>query len=64
MLENGYSLNFQDKSCIIYDGSRNQILEVGMKDKSFVIEWKRNENKSSDESKLWHKRLGHFNYDI
>ena len=21
MLENGYSLNFQDKSCIIYDGS-------------------------------------------
>ena len=39
-----------------------------MKDKSFVVEWKRNENKyfyvkSCDESKLWHKSLGHFNYD-
>ena len=39
-----------------------------MKDKSFVVEWKRNENKSfyvksCDESKLWHKRIGHVNYD-
>ena len=39
-----------------------------MKDRCFVVEWKRNENKyfcvkSYDESKLWHKRLGHFNYD-
>ena len=68
MLENGFSLKFEDMSCIIYDQLGSEVLNVKMKDKSFSVEWSKKENnvfyaKSDEKSKLWHKRLGHFNYD-
>ena len=37
MLENDYSLKFQDKSCIIYDQFRSKILTIAMRDKSFSV---------------------------
>ena len=68
MLENGFSLKFEDMSCIIYDQLGSEVLNVKMKEKSFSVEWSKKENnvfyaKSDEKSKLWHKRLGHFNYD-
>ncbi|KAG8496284.1 hypothetical protein CXB51_009218 [Gossypium anomalum] len=67
LLEKGYSAVFKGKECLISDLNRSKLMTVTMADKSFVVDW----NKSSDsvytavqdESKLWHKRLGHVNYN-
>ena len=67
MLDKNYSLNFSNKTCTIYDPQGCQILQVAMRDKSFVVDLETNMHEAFSakvdiESKLWHKRLGHFNY--
>ncbi|KAG8502260.1 hypothetical protein CXB51_002212 [Gossypium anomalum] len=67
LLEKGYSVVFKGKECLISDPNGSKLMTVTMADKSFVVDW----NKSSDsvytavqdKSKLWHKRLGHVNYN-
>ena len=53
-------------SCTIVDHDGSKLMTVKMKDKSFSVEWKKPEMHvlfaSVDESALWHKRFGHYNY--
>ena len=66
MLQNGYSLSFKDKCCYIYDPYDELIAKLPMIDKSFPLNWNsvcENVNYVKvDESWLWHKRYGHFNF--
>ena len=66
MLQNNYSLSFKDKCCFIYDSDDVLIAELPMVDKSFPLNWnsvgERVNFVKDDESWLWHKRYGHFNF--
>ncbi|XP_016689463.1 uncharacterized protein [Gossypium hirsutum] len=57
---------FKGKECQISDPSGSKLMAVTMADKSFVIDWTNGSETAhtatSDESKLWHQRLGHANY--
>lgn len=67
LLEKNYSLFFKDKSCIIHDPTGNELFIVTMKGKSFSLDWQEAcssaYTSSVDESSLWHRRMGHFNYN-
>ncbi|KAA3481749.1 pleiotropic drug resistance protein 3-like [Gossypium australe] len=58
LLEKGYSVVFKGKECLISDPSGSKLM--------LVVDWNKSSDKSYttilDESKLWHKRLGHVNY--
>ncbi|XP_060959151.1 uncharacterized protein LOC133030429 [Cannabis sativa] len=69
MIENGYSLHFEGDSCTIYDKQDKsfQIAKVKMKEnRCFPIQWRYASNVAmqaqTDESWLWHRRFGHFNF--
>ncbi|XP_052483317.1 uncharacterized protein LOC128037716 [Gossypium raimondii] len=66
LLEKGYSVVFKGKECQIDDPNGSRLMSVTMADKSFVVDWTNDLNSSyiasSDESKLWHQRLGHANF--
>ena len=69
MIEKGYSLHFEGNSCTIYDKQDKsfQIAKVKMKEnRCFPIQWKYASNVAmlaqTDESWLWHRRFGHFNF--
>lgn len=66
MIEHGYSLHFGGDKCTIYDKAdkRRIIAEVKMKDRNFPIQWSYATamKVQRDDSWLWHKRFGHFNY--
>lgn len=63
MLSNGYSLSFKDNHRSIYEPQDSLIARV---DKSFPLNWNELCNRvtlaQKDESLLWHRRSGHFNY--
>ncbi|XP_022717694.1 uncharacterized protein LOC111276161 [Durio zibethinus] len=67
LLENNYSLVFKDKACIIHDPTGHELFTVNMKRKYFSLNWHEANSSvyvtSHDESSLWHKRMGHFNYN-
>ena len=66
LIESGYSIFFNDGVCDIKDKNRVLLLSAKMMNRSFNVNW--NEvclsanTYENDESVLWHKRLGHFNY--
>ena len=66
LLEKGYSVMFKDNQCQINDPSGSKLMAVPMANKSFVVDWTRESDTAytvtSDESKLWHQRLGHANF--
>lgn len=67
MLEKQYSLLFKNKTCTIMDPAGNELMQVKMKDRSFSLRWNKLNahafSSSVDESTLWHRRFGHFNFD-
>lgn len=58
--------HFQNMSCTIVDHAGYELMAVKIRDKSFPIKWKETDLHAYttviDESVLWHKRFGHFNY--
>ena len=69
MMEKGYTLHFEGDTCSIYDNShkRHEIAKVKMekRNRSFPISFKYTTNIALkvqvDDSRLWHRRFGHFN---
>ncbi|KAG6500592.1 hypothetical protein ZIOFF_040440 [Zingiber officinale] len=66
LLEEDYDVHFFDKKCEIRDAQKNLIVVVKMVDRSFPINWGEvlANAVSTDERELWHKRLGHCNYQL
>jgi hypothetical protein len=65
MMEKGYSLEFKDNNCIVFDNDGAELFSVKMKKKSFALEWngvKAYAGAELNDSNLWHKRFGHFNH--
>ncbi|KAK2969370.1 hypothetical protein RJ640_000642 [Escallonia rubra] len=70
LLENDYTLQFQDKCCIIYDkkGSKDVVTKIKMeKNRSFPINFSYTSGVAMrasivEDSWLWHRRFGHINF--
>ncbi|XP_052479582.1 uncharacterized protein LOC128034781 [Gossypium raimondii] len=66
LLEKEYYVVFKGKECQINDPSGSKLMAVTMADKSFVVDWTNGSDTAytatTDESKLWHQKLGHANY--
>ncbi|KAL4387188.1 hypothetical protein GQ457_09G029600 [Hibiscus cannabinus] len=66
LLEKNYNLHFHDRVCDVFDKNDVKMLTVKMIERSFPIKWKQTEVQAftsiADQSSLWHRRLGHFNY--
>ncbi|KAK3000462.1 hypothetical protein RJ639_021063 [Escallonia herrerae] len=70
LLENDYTLQFQDKCCIIYDkkGSKDVVTKIKIeKNRSFPINFRYTSGvamKASivEDSWLWYRRFGHINF--
>jgi transposase InsO family protein len=69
LLEHGYSLQFENQECRIFDSRRRVVAVVKMtKSRSFPLSLNYEKNISlmaieEGDSCLWHKRLGHLNYN-
>ena len=67
MMQNGYSLLFKEGSCLVSNAEGHELFEVEMRKRCFPINWNlitEHECKISKielDSKLWHKRYGHYN---
>ena len=67
LMQNGYSLLFKERSCVINDADGHELFEVEMRKRCFPVNWNlmtEQECKVSKvelDSKLWHMRLGHYN---
>lgn len=63
MIKYGFSLNFHDKLCDVFDQNGTKQMEVEMYGHSFPL--KLNDvtayHVHMDETFLWHKRYGHYN---
>ncbi|GLT61622.1 hypothetical protein SLA2020_343170 [Shorea laevis] len=66
LLENKFALHFHDNMCDVADESGVILFFVKMSDRSFPVEWKHTEilacTSIVNNSSLWHKRFGHYNY--
>ena len=66
LLEKGFSVNFKEKACEIFDPKGGKLFSVKMKGKSFSLDWEQANSCAhpnlANQSQLWHKRLGHFHY--
>jgi hypothetical protein len=66
LIESGYSIVFNDGVCDIKDKNGVLLLSTKMMNRSFNVNWKEvclsANTYENNESVLWHKRLGHFNY--
>lgn len=69
LLEHGYSLNFENRECRIFDSERRSVAIVKMtSNRSFPLSFNYEKNVSmmareENDSCLWHRRLGHLNYE-
>ncbi|CAN0856784.1 Retrovirus-related Pol polyprotein from transposon TNT 1-94 [Linum grandiflorum] len=66
LIEHGFSLTFDKKLCEIYFPEGEQMLQVPMKNKSFSLGTANGHvglQAQVDESKLWHRRFGHYNME-
>ena len=65
-LEKNYYLVFKNKACIIHDPIGHELFTVSMRGKCFSLDLQKTNSlaytSSLDESVLWHRRFGHFNY--
>jgi hypothetical protein len=66
LIESGYSIIFNDGVCDIKDKNGVLLLSAKMMNRSFNVDWREAclsaNTYENNESVLWHKRLGHFNY--
>ncbi|KAG8472383.1 hypothetical protein CXB51_035319 [Gossypium anomalum] len=66
LVEKGYTVVFKGNECQISDPSGSMLMSVAMTEKSFVVDWNKGFDNayavSSEDSKLWHQRLGHANF--
>ena len=66
-LKNGYSLSFKRMAYFIYDNENVLVAKLPMVDKCFPLNWacvsERINFVKEDESRLWHCRYGHCNYN-
>ena len=66
LLEKGYKVLFEDKSCMIKDSDNKELFRVQMKGKSFALNLIDEEqlavHKVEDNTLVWHKRMGHFHH--
>ncbi|KAA3474201.1 pleiotropic drug resistance protein 3-like [Gossypium australe] len=66
LLEKGYSLIFEEKTCVIKDSFNQVLVTIAMYDRSFILDVNQLKAKVhttlANESYLWHKRLRHVNY--
>ena len=67
MIQNGYSLHFEESKCRILDDKNNlEVAEIKMGcNRIFPILWQHPRAMSAEvnHSTLWHQRFGHYNYD-
>ncbi|KAK2398761.1 putative mitochondrial protein [Trifolium repens] len=69
LLEHGYSLNFENRECRIFDSKRRNVAVVKMtSNRSFPLSLNYEKNfsmmaREDNDSCLWHKKLGHLNYN-
>lgn len=66
LLDKGYKVLFEDKSCVIEDDEGIEVFNIQMKGKSFVLDFKEEQvvvHKEVNNSLLWHKRMGHYHYE-
>ncbi|KAL2345957.1 hypothetical protein Fmac_007242 [Flemingia macrophylla] len=66
LLEKGYKVLFEDKTCMIKDSDNKELFRVQMKGKSFALNLIDEEqlamHKVEDNTLVWHKRMGHFHH--
>ncbi|GKV19872.1 hypothetical protein SLEP1_g30072 [Rubroshorea leprosula] len=66
LLENKFALHFHDNMCDVVDESSVILFSVKMSDRNFPVEWKNTKilagSSIVNNSSLWHKRFGHYNY--
>ena len=66
LLEKGYKVLFEDKSCMNKDSDNKELFRVQMKGKSFALnlidEEQLDVHKVEDNTLVWHKRMGHFHH--
>jgi hypothetical protein len=66
LIESGYSIFFNDGVCDIKDKNGVLLLSAKMMNRSFNVDWREvclsANTCENNESVLWHKRSGHFNY--
>jgi hypothetical protein len=66
LIEKGYKVVFEDKSCLIKDADGHDIFKVKMKGKSFALNPLEEEQTAfpikENIIEVWHKRLGHYHH--
>jgi len=66
IIEKGYKVVFEDKSCLIKDADGHDIFKVKMKGKSFALNPLEEEQTAfpikENITGVWHKRLGHYHH--
>ncbi|KAG8480419.1 hypothetical protein CXB51_025096 [Gossypium anomalum] len=66
LVKKGYSLIFENDSCVIKDFLGQETATVPMADKCFMLDVNQLEKKAylsqTESAGLWHKRLGHVNF--
>ncbi|KAG8485839.1 hypothetical protein CXB51_019238 [Gossypium anomalum] len=66
LLEKGYSIVFKGQECQITDPTGSSFMTVTMSDKCFEVNWSGESHSvhtaSTEDTKLWHQRLGHANF--
>jgi len=66
LLESGYSIFFNNGVCDIKDKNGVLLFSAKMMNRSFNVDWREVclsvNTYENNETVLWHKRLGHFNY--
>jgi len=64
LLEKGYKVCFENKSCVIMDAKGLELFKIKMRKKIFALDLMEEEYAAHPASvntiNLWHKRLGHF----
>ena len=67
LLAKGYSLLFEGKICTIKDATDQVLAKVAMQDRTFNVDVNQLQARAyaaqTDEASLWHKRMGHVNYN-
>lgn len=67
LLDKNYSVRLKNKYCEIFDANGSKLLAARMDNRSFNVDLKYGEIEAmvsiASESCLWHKRLGHVNFD-
>ena len=67
LLENGFKVLFEEKAYVIKESNNMEMFKVKMRGRSFSLNLLDEEQATvvrlKNDSKLWHKRLGHYHYE-